>query len=52
MLELSGVHSGYGGTEVLFGLNLSIAEGEVATLLGRNGMGKTTTLRTILGLLP
>ena len=51
LLELEDVHAGYGGTEVLFGIRLSVAEGEVATLLGRNGMGKTTTLRTVLGLL-
>ena len=52
LLEISGLHAGYGGTEVLFGLDLRIRQGEVATLLGRNGMGKTTTLRAILGLVP
>jgi len=52
LLEISSLHAGYGGTEVLFGLDLRIRQGEVATLLGRNGMGKTTTLRAILGLVP
>jgi len=49
MLELDGVHSGYSNSEVLFGLSLSLDRGQVATLMGRNGMGKTTTLRTIMG---
>ena len=40
----------YGTSQVLFGIDLAIGEGEVATLLGRNGMGKTTTLRAICGL--
>jgi branched-chain amino acid transport system ATP-binding protein len=52
MLQLLGVESGYGDSQVLFGLDLEVAEGEMATLLGRNGMGKTTAVRTILGLLP
>jgi branched-chain amino acid transport system ATP-binding protein len=52
LLEVAGLHAGYGGTEVLFGLDLHIRQGEVATLLGRNGMGKTTTIRAILGLVP
>ena len=51
LLEVEDLHAGYGGTEVLFGLSLAIREGEVATLLGRNGMGKTTTIRSVLGLL-
>src|SRR3989338_2669245 len=50
MLELNGVDAGYGRSRVLHGLSLRIGRGEVATLLGRNGMGKTTTLRAILGL--
>jgi len=50
MLELTGVDAGYGRGRVLHGLSLRIGRGEVATLLGRNGMGKTTTLRAILGL--
>jgi branched-chain amino acid transport system ATP-binding protein len=52
LLTLSGVQAGYGASQVLFGVDLALAAGEVATLLGRNGMGKTTTLRTIFGVLP
>jgi branched-chain amino acid transport system ATP-binding protein len=52
LLELREVQAGYGASQVLFGIDLSIRTGEVATLLGRNGMGKTTALRTIFGLLP
>jgi branched-chain amino acid transport system ATP-binding protein len=52
LLEVEGLEAGYGQSQVLFGLSLRIEQGEVATLLGRNGMGKTTTLRAILGLLP
>jgi branched-chain amino acid transport system ATP-binding protein len=49
MLELENVHSFYGSSHVLFGVSLSVGEGEVVALLGRNGMGKTTTVRTIMG---
>lgn len=52
LLELSGVETFYGPSQVLFGVDLSIAAGEVVTLMGRNGMGKTTTVRTIMGLNP
>lgn len=52
LLEVRALAAGYGASEVLFGIDLRIAEGTVATLLGRNGMGKTTTIRTLLGLLP
>jgi len=52
LLELSGMQAGYGPGTVLFGIDLRIGAGEVATLLGRNGMGKTTTVRAIMGLLP
>jgi branched-chain amino acid transport system ATP-binding protein len=52
LLALRGVQAGYGASQVLFGIDLSLAEGEVATLLGRNGMGKTTTLRALFGLVP
>jgi branched-chain amino acid transport system ATP-binding protein len=51
LLEVAGLEAGYGSSKVLFGVDLSIGEGEVATLLGRNGMGKSTTVRTVLGLL-
>jgi branched-chain amino acid transport system ATP-binding protein len=50
MLELENVETAYGTSQVLFGISLRIGEGEVATLLGRNGMGKTTTIRSITGL--
>jgi len=52
LLEVSGLEVAYGQSQVLFGLDLALAEGEAATLLGRNGMGKTTTLRAICGLQP
>ena len=50
LLEIDGLETSYGSSQVLFGVSLSVAEGEVATLLGRNGMGKTTTVRSICGL--
>ena len=50
LLEVSGLESGYGLSQVLFGVELKIDQGEAATLLGRNGMGKTTTVRSIMGL--
>ena len=52
LLEIGGLEIAYGPSQVLFGLDLTLAEGEVATLLGRNGMGKTTALRAICGLQP
>lgn len=52
MLTLSGVAAGYGTSQVLFDVDLEVRDGEVATLLGRNGMGKTTTVRAITGLNP
>ena len=51
-LEISGLEVAYGPSQVLFGIDLNMADGEAATLLGRNGMGKTTTLRAICGLQP
>ena len=51
MLTLDDVHAGYDGAEVLFGMTLSVGAGEVVALMGRNGMGKTTTVRTIFGAL-
>jgi branched-chain amino acid transport system ATP-binding protein len=52
LLELSDVATFYGRSQALFGVSLSIADGEVVTLLGRNGMGKTTTVRSIMALTP
>jgi branched-chain amino acid transport system ATP-binding protein len=52
LLEVHAVEAGYGANQVLFGVDLVVPQGAVVTLLGRNGMGKTTTLRTIFGLLP
>lgn len=52
LLEVTGLETAYGSSQVLFGIDLAIAPGQVATLLGRNGMGKTTTVRSILGLTP
>ncbi|MDO8931259.1 MAG: ABC transporter ATP-binding protein [Rhodocyclaceae bacterium] len=50
LLEIEGLAACYGESQILFGLDMTIAAGEVATLLGRNGMGKTTTVRAICGL--
>jgi branched-chain amino acid transport system ATP-binding protein len=50
VLTLEGVETCYGLSQVLFGVSLSIAPGEMVTLMGRNGMGKTTTVRSIMGL--
>ncbi len=52
LLEVQGLQTAYGSSQVLFGIAFSIAPGAAATLLGRNGMGKTTTVRSILGLTP
>jgi len=52
LLDIRGLVTRYGASQVLFGVDLEIGAGEVVTLLGRNGMGKTTTVRTILGLVP
>ena len=50
MLSVAGLQTFYGESQVLFGIDLTIAAGEVVTLLGRNGMGKTTTIKSIMGL--
>jgi branched-chain amino acid transport system ATP-binding protein len=50
LLDIENLQTAYGSSQVLFGIGLSIQAGEVATLLGRNGMGKTTTVRSVLGL--
>ncbi len=52
LLEISKLQLAYGQSQVLFGVDLVVAEGEVATLLGRNGMGKSSTLRAVCGLSP
>ncbi len=52
MLELENVVSGYGRTVILHRISLRVGKGEAVSLLGRNGMGKTTAIRTIMGLLP
>lgn len=49
-LEIRDLHAWYGESHILHNVNLSVAEGEVVTLLGRNGAGRTTTLRAIMGL--
>ena len=52
ILDLDGIETCYGQSQVLFGISLTIAPGEMVTLMGRNGMGKTTTVRSIMGLTP
>jgi branched-chain amino acid transport system ATP-binding protein len=52
MLEIDTIESFYGSSQALFGVSLAIGEAEVVTLLGRNGMGKSTTIRSIIGLTP
>jgi branched-chain amino acid transport system ATP-binding protein len=52
LLDIQGLETAYGNSQVLFGLDLQLPSGATSTLLGRNGMGKTTTVRSILGLTP
>ncbi|MGY4484540.1 ABC-type branched-subunit amino acid transport system ATPase component [Bradyrhizobium sp. LM3.2] len=52
LLEVDGIETCYGLSQVLFGLSLSIKSGEMVSLMGRNGMGKTTTIRSVMGLTP
>jgi branched-chain amino acid transport system ATP-binding protein len=52
LLELRDVHTSYGLSRVLFGVSLEVERGECVCLLGRNGVGKTTTMRSIMGLTP
>jgi branched-chain amino acid transport system ATP-binding protein len=52
LLDVDGIETCYGLSQVLFGLSLSIKAGEMVSLMGRNGMGKTTTVRSIMGLTP
>ncbi len=52
LLEVEGIETCYGLSQVLFGLSLEVGAGEMVAMMGRNGMGKTTTIRSILGLTP
>jgi branched-chain amino acid transport system ATP-binding protein len=52
ILDVKDIYTSYGLSQILFGVSLQVAEGEVISLLGRNGVGKTTTLRSIMGLTP
>ncbi len=52
LLDIVQIETSYGLSRVLFGISLTIAQGEMVTLMGRNGMGKTTTVRSIMGLTP
>ena len=51
LLEVSGLEAGYGKSQVLFGMGLAVQPGRCTTLLGRNGMGKSTTIKSVMGLL-
>ncbi|VVB46868.1 High-affinity branched-chain amino acid transport ATP-binding protein BraG [Beijerinckiaceae bacterium RH AL1] len=52
ILSIDGLHVAYGQSEVLHGLSLSVAKNEIVALMGRNGMGKTTLLKALMGLIP
>jgi branched-chain amino acid transport system ATP-binding protein len=52
LLEVTPIETFYGPSQALFGVDLDVGEGEVVTLMGRNGMGKTTTIRSICGMTP
>ena len=52
LFTVQGLKAGYGAAQVLFGVEFSLAQGEVITLLGRNGMGRSTTIKCLFGLLP
>jgi branched-chain amino acid transport system ATP-binding protein len=52
LLQVKGLHAGYGRAEVLTGLDLALASGQVVTVIGPNGAGKSTTLNALMGLLP
>src|SRR3979411_1721757 len=52
LLEVDGIETCYGLSQVLFGLSLHVQTGEMVAVMGRNGMGKTTTIRSIMGLTP
>ncbi|MBP6018637.1 MAG: ABC transporter ATP-binding protein [Burkholderiaceae bacterium] len=52
LLSISQLENGYGASQVLFGMNLTVRPGQCVSLLGRNGMGKSTTIKSLMGLLP
>lgn len=52
LLELHDITASYGASQALFGVSLEIEEGEVLALMGRNGMGKSTTVRCLCGMMP
>jgi branched-chain amino acid transport system ATP-binding protein len=52
VLTVTNLQTAYGAAQVLFDISFAVGPGEVVTLLGRNGMGKTTTVNTIMGLVP
>ncbi|MFZ5734662.1 MAG: urea ABC transporter ATP-binding subunit UrtE [Pseudomonadota bacterium] len=52
MLAISDLHVAYGQSEVLHGLNVSVAPGEIVAIMGRNGMGKTTLMKSLMGIVP
>jgi len=52
MLEVDGIHTYYGMSHILFGVSLNVPEGQIVCILGRNGAGKSTTMRSIMGLTP
>ena len=51
LLKINAIETAYGNSQVLFGMSLEVAAGEMVTLMGRNGMGKTTTIRSIMGMM-
>ena len=51
MLEITGLHAGYGRIPILHGIDLRVAEGETIGILGHNGMGKTTLIKTVMGII-
>lgn len=52
LLEVRGLRAGYGGTPILQGVDFSVSKGEIVAIIGRNGVGKTTLLKSLIGLLP
>ena len=52
LLELAGVEAWYGRAKILHGVGFSVGSGEVVALMGRNGAGKSTTMKTVMGLVP